>query len=103
MTIRLEGQWILNCPFAAFCLFGIYHHNYFFRIMLCGIHFLHPMKRVRGFQSFRDASFIYKSGKYEVNFVSHFCVKIGEFFAKIATCQQRNVCTSPMFLEIVKI
>lgn len=103
MTIRLEGQWILNCPFTAFCLFGIYHHNYFFRIMLCGIHFLHPMKRVRGFQGFRDASFIYKPGKYEVNFISHFCVKFGEFFTKIATRQQRSVCTPPMLLEIVKI
>lgn len=37
------------------------------------------------------------------NFISHFCVKFGEFFAKIATCQQRNVCTPLILLEIVKI
>lgn len=71
--------------------------------MLCRIHLLHSTKRIGGFRGFCDASFIYKSGKKEVNFISYFCVKFGEFFAKIATCQQRNVCTSPMFLEIVKI
>ena len=75
----------------------------FFCIVLCYIHLLRPTKRVGGFQGFRDASFVYKPGKYEVNFISHFCVKLGELFTKIATRQQRSVCTPPMLLEIIKI